>query len=89
MAAVVLLAALCILSIFFFPAQQGPYAATHGPVTELRALIPSASLFLALILLIVGVLLPRLRPVSFANGHSCWSRSAFAVPVSFHDVIRC
>jgi hypothetical protein len=27
----------CVLSIFLFPAMQGPYPAVHGPVTALQA----------------------------------------------------
>lgn len=26
---------LCVLTIFFFPAMQGPYSVVHGPVTAL------------------------------------------------------
>jgi hypothetical protein len=28
-------ALLCVLTIFFFPAMQGPYSVVHGPVTAL------------------------------------------------------
>jgi len=31
------LAILCVLSIFLFPAVQGPYSAVHGPVTALQS----------------------------------------------------
>jgi hypothetical protein len=93
MAALVLLATLCVLSIFFFPVQQGPYAATHGPVTELRtelrSLIPSASLFLALILLTVRWFMRSRQLVSLENRYACWPRSSFLAPASLHDVIRC
>lgn len=34
----VLLTGLCVLSIFFFPAVQGPYPAVHGPTTALQSL---------------------------------------------------
>jgi hypothetical protein len=33
-----LLAVLCVLSIFLFPAVQGPYCAVHGPVSSLQSL---------------------------------------------------
>jgi hypothetical protein len=93
MAALVLLAALCVLSIFFFPVQQGPYAATHGPVTELRtelrSLIPSTSLSLALVLLTVGWSLFKPRFISLENRYARWPRSSFIVPASLHEVIRC
>ena len=35
---VAVLAVLCILTIFLFPAHQGSYSAVHGPVTSLQAL---------------------------------------------------
>jgi hypothetical protein len=28
-------AVICVLAVFFFPAMQGPYSAVHGPVTAL------------------------------------------------------
>ncbi len=28
-----LLAVVCVVAVFFFPAVQGPYSAVHGPVT--------------------------------------------------------
>jgi hypothetical protein len=28
-----LLAVVCVVAVFFFPAAQGPYSAVHGPVT--------------------------------------------------------
>lgn len=31
------LAVLCVLTIFLFPAMQGPYPVVHGPVTALQA----------------------------------------------------
>lgn len=30
-------AVLCVLTIFFFPAMQGPYPVVHGPVTAFQA----------------------------------------------------
>ncbi len=30
-------ATLCVLTIFLFPAMQGPYPVVHGPVTALQA----------------------------------------------------
>jgi len=32
-----LVIAICVVSIFLFPATQGPYPAVHGPATTLRA----------------------------------------------------
>jgi hypothetical protein len=39
-----ILAVLCVLGIFFFPAMQGPYPAVHGPVTGLLAARAAAGL---------------------------------------------
>ena len=38
------LAVLCVLSIFFFPAAQGPYPVVHGPVTALLSIRAAAAL---------------------------------------------
>ncbi len=43
-----LLAALCVLSIFFFPGVEGPYPAVHGPVTALLSLRAAARLRVAI-----------------------------------------
>jgi len=42
--ALAVLAALCVLSIFFFPGIEGPYPAVHGPVTALLSLRAAARL---------------------------------------------
>lgn len=86
---VVLLATLCVLSIFFFPAHEGPYAVTHGPVTELRVLLSSLSLALSLMLLAAGCL--RIAPMfslSSAQRLPVAVRQ-LAVPLSLHQVLRC
>ncbi len=36
---------ICTLGLFLFAAPAGPYSAVHGPVTALRALYASLSLF--------------------------------------------
>lgn len=38
------LAVLCVLSIFFFPAMEGPYPVVHGPVTALLSIRAAAAL---------------------------------------------
>ena len=60
MCALGLLAVFCVLSIFFFPAQQGPYPAIHGPVTALRAMVLALRLFCVLALLVLHPWLGRL-----------------------------
>jgi hypothetical protein len=42
--ALAVVAVLCVLMIFFFPAMEGPYCAVHGPVTALLSLRAAASL---------------------------------------------
>ena len=37
------MAAFCVLALFFFPGMEGPYSAVHGPVTALLS-IRAASL---------------------------------------------
>lgn len=89
MAILVLLAALCVLSIFFFPAHQGPYAVTHGPVTEVRGLLPPASLFLALVLLTVGSLVPSPGFAPSSRQSALGKPSRFLVFSSLREVFRC
>lgn len=43
-----ILAVVCVLSVFFFPAMQGPYPVVHGPVTALLAVRAAARLRLAI-----------------------------------------
>ena len=89
MAFVVLLATLCVLSIFFFPAQEGPYAVTHGPVTELRVLLPSLSLVISLMLLAAGCLRIAQRFSSFSALQVPVAARLLAAPLSLHQVLRC
>jgi hypothetical protein len=37
-----LVAVLCVLTIFLFPAMQGPYSVVNGPVTALQAIRAAA-----------------------------------------------
>jgi hypothetical protein len=47
-----LVAILCTVALFLFPAVQGPYCAVHGPVTALLSL--KAKVFLCLVLLLAA-----------------------------------
>ncbi len=49
----VLVAILCTVALFLFPAVQGPYSAVHGPVTALLSL--KAKVFLCLALLLAAM----------------------------------
>jgi hypothetical protein len=42
--ALAVVAVLCVLTIFFFPAMNGPYCVVHGPVTALLSIRASATL---------------------------------------------
>lgn len=42
--ALAVLAALCVLAIFFFPSIEGPYSVVHGPVTALLSIRAAAPL---------------------------------------------
>jgi hypothetical protein len=41
------LAVVCVLAVFFFPAMQGPYTVVHGPVTVMHAERAAAGLRMA------------------------------------------
>jgi len=43
------LAVLCVLTIFLFPATQGPYSVVHGPATALQAARAAARLHVAIV----------------------------------------
>jgi hypothetical protein len=42
--ALAVLAVVCVLTIFFFPAMEGPYCAVHGPVTALLSIQAAVTL---------------------------------------------
>jgi hypothetical protein len=42
------MAVLCVLMIFLFPAMQGPYSVVHGPATALQAARAAARLRIAI-----------------------------------------
>lgn len=45
----VVIAVFCVLTIFFFPAMQGPYSVVHGPVTALLSIRAAAGLRMAIV----------------------------------------
>lgn len=55
------LALVCTLSIFLFPAVQGPYSAVHGPVTTLLSMRLGARLRLGILAAAFSVLSTSLR----------------------------
>jgi len=52
---------LCTLSVFLFPAVQGPYSAVHGPVTTLQSIRLAARLRLAILAAALSVLSSSLK----------------------------
>jgi hypothetical protein len=44
-----LVALFCVLTIFLFPAVQGPYSAVHGPVSALQATRAAARLRISIL----------------------------------------
>ena len=50
-----LVAVVCTLAIFLFPAVSGPYPTVHGPVTALRARRAWLLLLVALTLVLIGL----------------------------------
>jgi len=65
----VMLTVICILTIFLFPAMQGPYSAVNGPVTALQA---SRAAF-RLRRLILQCALRRFGYFSMATGVFSWT----------------
>lgn len=50
------IAIFCIVSLFLFPIPAGPYCAVHGPLTEIRALEGTGTLFWAMALAALSLL---------------------------------
>ncbi len=53
---VAILAAICTICIFLFPASTGPYSAVHGPVTALLTLRVRLKLWLGMALAVLHLL---------------------------------
>jgi len=85
------LAVLCVVAIFFFPAMQGPYSAVNGPVTALQSAQAAARVR-------VGIVQAALSLIgNFQIPSLAWVRSATVVSIepqapSFVDcsaILRC
>src|ERR1041385_703148 len=68
--ALALIAVICVLSIFFFPAMRGPYSVVHGPVTALLAARAAAGLRMSIAG--VRVVPDRLAGAHFVRAQSVW-----------------
>lgn len=90
-----LLAAFCVLGIFFFPVMDGPYSAVHGPVTALLSIRAAARLRMTIVrtgltairgwLGKVGAMLTALSWISFQTGTS----DLASLPTALGTVLRC
>jgi hypothetical protein len=79
--ALAIVAVLCVLTIFFFPAMRGPYCAVHGPVTALLSIRASATLRMRMVRLGLTALRDRI--------HRGYQAQALLVPspVSFTEFL--
>lgn len=87
------LALLCTLSIFLFPAVQGPYSAVHGPVTTLQSIRVVARLRLSILAAALTVLS---RSLQFAlvslHGECPFADSEFSAAslgIKLNTTLRC
>ncbi len=47
--ALAVVAVICVLAVFFFPAMEGPYSVVHGPVTALLSARAAAGVRMAIV----------------------------------------
>lgn len=64
----VVLAVLCVLMVFLFPAVQGPYSVVHGPAPALQAARAAVRLRVAIAQAALGAV--SNHPVSVARLHA-------------------
>jgi hypothetical protein len=85
------LALLCTLSIFLFPAVQGPYAAVHGPVTTLQSIRIAARLRLSILAAALRVISRSLKfaPVQLRVRNASDSQLPSNSLVTFTTILRC
>jgi hypothetical protein len=93
--ALAVVAVLCVLAIFFFPAMQGPYCVVHGPVTALLSIRAAATLRLRIVRSGLTALRDRLHRAYQAQAlvvSSLVSFTAFptdALAASGTSILRC
>ena len=89
------LAVLCVLTMFFFPAVEGPYCAVHGPVTALLSIRASATLRLRIVRSGLTALRGRLHRAHPAQARLVPSRLPFMesaaddLAASGASILRC
>src|ERR1700756_2750900 len=79
------LAVLCVVAIFFFPAIQGPYSAVNGPVTALQSAQAAARLRVAIVQA-AFTLLSNLRIPSLA---CVWAAIVLCTDAIAHSHVDC
>jgi len=84
-----ILAVLCVLGIFFFPAIQGPYSVVHGPVTALLA----ARAAIRLRISIAQAALSShslISPLAVLSRVALWNKESQSAAVpEFSAILRC
>ena len=86
-----ILAILCTLAIFFFPAVQGPYPATHGPATDFETVRGSQLVRLAMALVALALLartLFYLARLAFEHTLAASDFAGFLLPKQL-SILRC
>lgn len=78
--ALAVLAVMCVLGIFFFPAVQGPYPVVHGPVTALLSIRAAAALRIRIVSGGLAALRNRLHRASAVLAVLFW------LPLSLADL---
>ena len=83
-------AVVCVLALFFFPLAHGPFQATHGPTTALRAR-RAFLLIVAILMAALNHLLTLVRRAWLASlpiWHSA-GNPVQALCVEHPDILRC
>jgi hypothetical protein len=84
----VLLIVMAVATIFLFPVAHGPYAATHGPVTALRA-IRLLTLSILSIASAAAILSALLAACTFASVSTEVAGAQVLTPIDSPAPLRC
>jgi len=68
-----LLSVLCVLTLFFFPALQGPYSAVNGPVTAFQSARAAAGVRIAMVQAGLKAV-PRVRRDAIVFAPGLWTQ---------------
>ena len=84
-----ILAVLCVLSIFLFPAGHGPYSVIHGPVTALQAVRVAGRLRLAILAAALTLSFALTPVVTLSSIQLSRSQSLPASLLALNTILRC